>query len=356
MPDELLDEARRPYIRDTSPLYRSCIGARKPEGMSERRTTTGAQAVPVESLAAADSPRLVGEDTTHIHRLAQVESPLPPILVHRSTMRIIDGMHRLAAARLRGDRTIEVRFFDGSAAEAFVIAVNANVTHGLPLSRLDREAAAARIIGTHPHWSDRALAAVTGLATTTIAAIRSRTGDGGTQPPARLGRDGRVRPLNAAAGRRLASRLFADRPDASLREIALAAGISPATARDVRIRMHRGDDPVPAGSRTARREERRRPHAGGPGRVPVGRDAASVLRDLRRDPSLRLAESGRELLRWLSIHAVQNGSWHSFVATTPSHAAYVIAALARGTAREWLEFADRLEQRLATVEGGSDVA
>ena len=324
--------------------------------MSERSATTGAHAVPVESLAVADSPRLVGEDETHIHRLAQVESPLPPILVHRSTMRIIDGMHRLAAARLRGDRTIDVRFFDGSTDEAFVLAVNANVTHGLPLSRADREAAAARIIGTHPHWSDRALAAVTGLATTTIAAIRSTTGDGGAQAPARLGRDGRVRPLDAAAGRRLASRLFADRPDASLREIALAAGISPATARDVRIRMRRGDDPVPAGNRTAPRAARPRPQVDGPGHPPVGRDAASVLHDLRRDPSLRLVESGRELLRWLAMHAVQNGSWHPFVATMPSHAAYVVAALARGTAREWLEFADRLEQRLTTVEDGSDVA
>jgi hypothetical protein len=309
-------------------------------------------------LEVADSPRLVGEDATHVHRLAQVEAPLPPIIVHRPTMRVIDGMHRLGAARLRGDRTIEVQFFDGSAAEAFVIAVNANVTHGLPLSRADREAAAARIIGTHPHWSDRALAAVTGLATATIAAIRSRTGDHSAQPPARMGRDGRVRPLNAAAGRRLASRLFADRPDASLREVALAAGISPATARDVRIRMHRGDDPVPAARRGGRRRRASSPgpHADGPGRIPGGRDVAAVLRDLRRDPSLRLVESGRELLRWLSTHTIHSGSWQPFVSTTPSHAAYVVAALARQAAREWLEFADRLEQRLTTVEGGPDVA
>jgi hypothetical protein len=35
---------------------------------------------------------------------------LPPILVHRATNRIIDGMHRLEAAKLRGDETISVRF------------------------------------------------------------------------------------------------------------------------------------------------------------------------------------------------------------------------------------------------------
>ena len=308
--------------------------------------------VPVESLELADSPRLVGEDAAHISRLAQIDEPLPPIIVRRPTMRIVDGMHRLGAARLRGDRTIAVQFFDGSEAEAFVIAVNANVTHGLPLSRADREAAAGRIIGSHPHWSDRSIAAVTGLAATTVGAIRQRVCDQAGQPVARLGRDGRVRPLNAAIGRRLASQVIADRPDASLREIALAAGISPATARDVRIRMHRGDDPVPP----------RRPAAAtaaqpvNPMRNPVERDRAAVLRDLRSDPSLRFAESGRDLLRWLSVHVVPADSWRGFVATTPSHCAYVVAALARGCAREWLDFATQLERRLAALEDGSDVA
>lgn len=323
--------------------------------------------LPVESLELADSPRLVGEDAAHISRLAQIDGPLPPIIVHRPTMRVVDGMHRVGAARLRGDRTIAVRFFDGSEAEAFVIAVNANVTHGLPLSRDDREAAAGRIIGSHPHWSDRSIAAVTGLAATRVGAIRQRVCDQAGQPLARLGRDGRVRPLNAEVGRRLASQVIADRPDASLREIALAAGISPATARDVRIRMHRGDDPVPsrrpAAATAARRSnpmrtpvERDRAERDGAERDRDERDQAVVLRDLRSDPSLRFAESGRDLLRWLSVHVVGADSWRAFVATTPPHCAYVVAALARGCAREWLDFATQLERRLAALEDGSDVA
>ena len=201
--------------------------------------------VPVADLQPADSPRLVGEDPEHIRVLAEPGRALPPVLVHHPTMRVIDGMHRVSAARLRGEETIEVVFFDGTDEDAFVLAVRANVAHGLPLSYADREAAVARIVVSHPDWSDRAIAATTGLAPRTVAAVRSRI-VGLPQDTARVGRDGRVRPLDSTTGRRTASRLIAAFPDASLREIARAAGISPATVRDVRERIRRGEDPVPA--------------------------------------------------------------------------------------------------------------
>src|SRR5215469_10359581 len=84
----------------------------------------------VSSVLQGDSPRLAGEDKAHIARLAEAETPLPPILVDRRTMQVIDGMHRLMAASLTGRESIEVEFFDGSAADAFLLAVQANVTHG----------------------------------------------------------------------------------------------------------------------------------------------------------------------------------------------------------------------------------
>ncbi|MFD0631737.1 hypothetical protein ACFQ9X_08960 [Catenulispora yoronensis] len=58
--------------------------------------------VRISDLHDADSPRSSGVDIAHAHVLAQVEGPLPPIMVHHPTMRIIDGMHRVAAAKLRG--------------------------------------------------------------------------------------------------------------------------------------------------------------------------------------------------------------------------------------------------------------
>ncbi len=324
------------------------------------------QVVPIQSLLPADSPRLVGEDVAHTRLLAQTDTTLPPILVHRDSMRVIDGVHRVCAARLRGCDAIEVQFFDGTEADAFVLAVKENVTHGLPLSRADREAAARRIIGSHPQWSDRAIAVATGLSGATVAGIRRTCGHNG-QPDARIGRDGRVRPLNAAAGRRLASQVIADQPGSSLRQIARAAGISVATARDVRNRLHRGEDPVPLKQRGAAVERSRRPAGAGPAgfparagvvanNPPIERDRAGVLQNLRTDPSLRFVENGRMLLRWLHAHSAELGEWRSFVAQTPPHCAYTIARLARGCAAEWLDFAGQLERRLGAMEGDVDVA
>src|SRR5216683_6312208 len=64
-------------------------------------------AIPVRSLRPGVSPRLEGEDRAHVARLAETESPLPPILVDRCSMRVIDGMHRLMAASLGGRETID---------------------------------------------------------------------------------------------------------------------------------------------------------------------------------------------------------------------------------------------------------
>ncbi|MFD1047646.1 ParB/RepB/Spo0J family partition protein, partial [Kibdelosporangium lantanae] len=102
--------------------------------------------VPIDSLLPANSPRLAGESIEHAQVLAASAADLPPIVVQRGTMRVIDGMHRLRAARMRGQNEILVRFYDGDDDEAFIVAVRTNVTHGLPLSQADRTAAAARII------------------------------------------------------------------------------------------------------------------------------------------------------------------------------------------------------------------
>ena len=139
----------------------------------------------------ADSPRLHGEDLEHIRSLAELADELPPILVQRKTMRVIDGMHRLKAAVLRGERTIEAIFYDGDDAEAFVLAVRSNVQHGLPLTLSDRKAAAARIVILNPHWSDRAIAEVSGLSAKTVATVRSDAADLLPEDSRRIGRDGR---------------------------------------------------------------------------------------------------------------------------------------------------------------------
>ncbi|GLZ14922.1 hypothetical protein Acsp04_51570 [Actinomadura sp. NBRC 104425] len=309
--------------------------------------------VPIDSLNPADSPRLAGENEEHIRALAEMDAVLPPILVHRRTMRVVDGMHRLRAARLQGRREISVRFVDGPDADVFVAAVRANIGHGLPLSLADREAAAARILSTHPQWSDRAIGEAVGLASTTVARIRRRRTDKDAQPDTRVGRDGRVRPINGAAGRRLAGKLFAEHPHASLREIAEMAGISPATAKDVRERLSRGEDPVPAKLALAERKNTAAAHGRRPAARVVGRlqrterapDTTQTLRKLLRDPSLRLNDNGRVLLRWLRARAVNIEEWESIEDKIPAHCVPLVADYALGLANEWARFAEILQQR-----------
>jgi len=308
--------------------------------------------VPVSDLVLSNWLRVKGEDIKHVRVLAEVEDELPPIVVHRATMQVIDGMHRVRAAMLSGAAYIEALLFDGAEDEAFVLAVRLNVAHGLPLSRADRVAAVVRIIYSNPQWSDRAIARAAGLSDKTVASIRRRASAEIPQLPQRIGRDGRVRPVSPAVGRRMASDLIAQNPDAPIREIATRAGISPGTARDVRERLRNGLDPVPL---------RHRGTSGSQSAIPQPRDGDGDgngrererslsarmipvnLESLRNDPSLRYNETGRALLRLLALHAMSPADWEQLIGAVPLHRAQAVAQVARSVAEAWQEFAARLE-------------
>ncbi|MGV9293039.1 ParB/RepB/Spo0J family partition protein [Amycolatopsis sp. NPDC003676] len=303
--------------------------------------------VPISSLLPGDSPRIGGEDAEHVRILASADfEQLPPVLVHRPTMRVIDGMHRVQAAKLRGEETVAVRFFNGSADSAFVEAVRANVAHGLPLSLADREAAAVRILEAHPDWSDRAVAKISGLADTTVSGIRKRSSSTVPQLNTRVGADGRVRPLNSAEGRRAAGRIIDACPETPLRQVARESGVSLGTARDVRERLRRGEDPVPE-------RARRQPPPSRP--LPAQRSAAdgmdsatdagldTALRNLRNDPAIRYTESGRALLQWLGVRRLRAEGVRDLVQTVPSYWTNALADLARECAGKWQQIAEVLD-------------
>jgi transposase len=266
-------------------------------------------------------------------------------------MRVIDGMHRLRAAELRGEDTINVHYFDGDDHEAFVLAVKTNVTHGLPLTLTDRAAAVRRIITSYPCWSDRAIATITSVSAKTVATIRRCATEEGTQLHTRIGRDGRARPLDMTERRRRASQLIADNPKASLREIAKAAGISPGTVRNVRARLRDGKDPILPRRRNAqyRGETPHRKSAGKQGGADRAHQLvstrASILCSLRRDPSLRFTEAGRIILRLIDAHTMDPQEWQRLAGHVPVHCVDAVLSLARGCASDWQEFARLLEQR-----------
>lgn len=308
--------------------------------------------VKISLLSTVDSPRTSGEDPDHVEALSVVQSPLPPILVHRPTMRVIDGLHRVRAAELRGQDRIAVTFFEGSEADAFVLAVESNIMHGLPLSKADRKRAAARIVTSHPQWSDRMVASVTGFAPGTVADIRRGLPGTSAADESRIGQDGRVRPINAAAGRRIAGRIIGENPSLSLRQIARMAGISPETARDVRDRLRRGEDPLPG--RQSRKPTNPEARLSAPqrgigvaavhGRLSV-QDHSIVVERLKADPALRLSETGRTLLRLLNLHTINAKEWQRIIDNVPPHCSGIVASLADEYAVMWSELALRLGDR-----------
>ncbi len=315
--------------------------------------------VPIGALLPGNSPRTGGENKSHTKLMASA-SELPPIVVHQPTMRVIDGMHRLRAAKLRKQETIEVQFFDGTADEAFVIAVYANVTHGMPLTRKDRKAAAARLLNTYPHWSDRLIASTAGLSHRTVAAIRqSAIGQNG-QLNARVGKDGKVRPITAANGRRIAADLIRADESASLREVAKRAGISPGTVRDVRSRLQDGAEPVPAwdaqdragqshktGSAQRERDaERRKTAPVTHMRRGLGSSSAdSALRRLRVDPALKFANYGRVLIRLLTTNLAAPAYCEPLVNDAPEHCLATIAEIASAIGDAWYMLASDCQRR-----------
>ncbi|MFI6367620.1 ParB N-terminal domain-containing protein, partial [Nocardia sp. NPDC050630] len=159
------------------------------KGLSEKVVAVG-----VERIRISGTIRVGGVSSRHLGVLAQLPGPLPPIVVHRATMEVIDGVHRLVVARRRKAVSIDVIFFDGAPQEAFVLAIELNSARGLPLSLADRKAAAGRMLADFPEWSNRRLAELAGLSDKTIASLRRGGGGGGAPPPPPGGGGGRAPP------------------------------------------------------------------------------------------------------------------------------------------------------------------
>src|SRR5262249_46402063 len=151
--------------------------------------------------------------------------------------------------------------------------------------------------------------------------------------------------------RRIAQEVMTSDPSLSLRQVAKIAGISPETVRNVRNRLHRGEDPRPAGER--KRQGSREPSGDRqrqqPGR-PAARDHPPVpdwggaVGRLRADPALRMTESGRSLLVLLQAHSLKSEEWERIINNVPGHWRNVIAHMARDCAQRWSEFAQRVAE------------
>jgi len=308
--------------------------------------------LPLNQLRPGAYIRVAGINEDHVRALADWDGELPPIVVQRSTMRVIDGVHRVKAAKLRGDTSIRARLVDLSDQAAFVESVTANIGHGLPLSLSDRKAAAARMMTLFPQWSDRALGRACGLSGETISAFRLRSGAG--EPERRIGLDGKSRPVDSGPGRRVARELLDAHPDATLREIAREAGVSPGTVRKVRDSMRadnqgRGNAPVRSADEPMRRSVKPSvAQSRQPWRPQIEMDSERILDNLSRDPSLRYQAMGRDLLRLLHRGRVHPPE-REVVDVLPAHCISAVARLTRLYAQQWLALSTHLEDRARDV-------
>ena len=93
------------------------------------------------------NPRMHGVDADIVEFYASMfqEVIWPPILVHRATNKLLDGWHRIEAAKRAGVYSLPVQWVDAEEHELFAYAVKANLGHGVHLTKEERLKAIARL-------------------------------------------------------------------------------------------------------------------------------------------------------------------------------------------------------------------
>jgi ParB-like chromosome segregation protein Spo0J len=281
--------------------------------------------VDVEDLAITPSFRESGVTHEHVAHLIAMRGHWPPILVGRTDGLVIDGVHRVAAARFLGLARIEAVIFDGGPEEALIEFVRRNVYHGLPLTLGERKRAAARILVVQPAWSDRRVAELCAISPKTVARLRPRAGHRPTEEtpqldiPTRIGRDNKCRPVDGASARsRIVDEIKA-RPEASLRAIAATVGVSPETVRSVRMSLQSAPD--------------------------LGAPPTRIEAPWNDDAAILSSDGGEDFVAWFDRTVVTDDDARRRLDAVPLSRIYEIADEARRRSTVWMQFARALEAR-----------
>jgi hypothetical protein len=170
------------------------------------------------------------------------------------------------------------------------------------------------------------------------ADARRADADGRRRSRRRLGRDGRLRPVDPLATRARIAKELTRRPDASLRTIASAVGASPETVRSVRNEM-RG---ATGGSEPAERVQREA-EATVLGLLSRKSPQAPPVRD---DRAFTDRDGGLQFVGWFDTTSVEPGDLCRYVDAVPLSRVYEIADEARRRAEFWEGFAVAVEGRI----------
>ena len=278
-------------------------------------------------------------DESHLGRLMETPSRWSAVLVHQASMTVVDGCHRLEAARRLGRRALEARLLSCSEGFARLVALQANLQHGLPLTLQERREAAIDVFIDNPSWSDSRVAQLCGLSRRTVANLRRSRPDQETAdvpataaPLLRVGRDGRSYPIKPEVVRERIIAELAEKTKDSLRTIALRTGSSPETVRRVRRNLAQADLPATP-----------------PGWPPQGLLPASLGEPpatLTEDSACNSTEAGRAFARWFDSLAVDHSDLSANVKAVPLNRVYIIIDEAERRAELWKLFADQLRARV----------
>jgi hypothetical protein len=308
--------------------------------------------LPVARLVLQSSIREGGVNQEHVRRLMRLGGRWSPILVHEATGVVIDGLHRVAAARLLGLVRIDATLFSGGPDEALIEFVRRNVHHGLPLTLRERKWACGQVLDVHPHWSDRRIAGICALSPKTVGRLRAVPDDCPSEglpqldTTRRMGRDNRLRPVNNVSLRERVAEAIRTQPGASLRSVASSVGVSPETVRSVRMSLGQSSEaerPASTGSVADGVIEGAVEDAGSiadTGTAPPARGLSLVTAN---------SDVTGDLRGWLTrtdVAAAECSNWAKIV---PSTCAAAVAAEARRRAEIWLDFARELDPRPVPV-------
>ncbi len=302
--------------------------------------------VALDGLSINEHLRTGGLSETHISLLMQVASPWPPIVVWGDRGLIIDGSHRVEAARRLNRTSLRAVQFRGTFDEAYVESVRLNVRHGLPLTMDDRRRAAAWMVRRHSDWSNMRIAELCGVSSRAVARLREdvHTDERTSAEPIerRTGRDGRRRPVEHEKVRERIVMELRRNPTGSLREIGAVAGASPETVRAVKATKH------DIGS-TGQVKENCEAHdtewrsAIGSARS-RGMTVTSTEDFWLNDSALLATGEGTQFASWFDATKV-DGDYLKYVPEVPLSRVYEIADEAHRRSAAWTEFAKALEAR-----------
>jgi ParB-like chromosome segregation protein Spo0J len=300
---------------------------------------------PVKALRLGLSPRFGEQDQEHAEMLAHCLDECPPITIERESHVVIDGIHRVLAARMLGRQTIRAQIFDGTHDQAFLEAVRSNVAHGKPLTRAERESAAKRVLKMDSTLSDRLIGRTCGLSDKTVGRLR-RARAYFRMLPLRKGLDGRLRPSSPHDLRdQIAERLRSD-SEASSGDIARALGASLHSVRDVRRRKEAGGAPPLAPTRSTSLA----------GRL-TSTDSFSECADEQREPArwsedraITTVPGGQVFAAWLDQTEIFSGAWELAVDDLPYGRLPELIAEARIRSNRWAVFASALDERMQRDE------